>query len=328
MMRRLAYGTVGFGLLVGLLLAPIVLCATRGRAEVQAPAPAAPTVTAVYQDAHRDTTEAWLAVRGLMGQTMPGGQSGPNMIKPPSGVEVDETVQRANQTGQEMLRIRSWNEPAGDNLLHIELTDLPTLQYQVAFWLLPRHQRGCAVFGQTMYDESGRALKSVFWRNDPALKVAGAADFPRDLCPDSVPALAFLRALQAPRKGAGGTLSQQVTPYNYVKQDVRASDTERVEVPAGEFSALKVTAQAEVSTLLPSWPRLVLSMIRPFIPTNTYYFQSEPPHRLLKAEGATFVGGPEVTTELVSYRYVEKPEKSAAARPELLSASSSPAQGR
>jgi hypothetical protein len=326
MVRRLAYGVEAGALLLGLLFVPVALWTTPGHAEVQAPAPAAPTAGAAHEDAHQDTTEAWLATRGLMGQTMTGGQSGPNMIKPPAGVEVDETIQTANATGQEMLRIKSWNEPAGDNLLHIELTSLPARQYQVAFWLLPRRQRGCAVFGQTMYDESGRALKSVFWRNAPALRVAGSADFPSDLCPDSVPPLAFLRALEAPRTGAEGTLSQQVTPYNFVKQDVRVADIERVEVPAGEFSALKVTAQAEVSTLLPSWPRLILRMIRSFIPTNTYYFQSDPPHRLLKAEAVTFVGGSEVTTELVSYRTVEKPEKSAAARPQLLSAATAPAR--
>ena len=166
-MRRLAYGVKGGALLLGLLIVSVALWTTPGRAEVQAPAAIAPAGDAAHEDARRDTTEAWLGTRGLMGQTMTGGQPGPNMIKPPAGVEVDETVQRANQTGQEMLRIRSWNEAAGDNLLHIESTSLPARQYRVAFWILPRQQRGCAVFGETMYDEGGRALKSVFLAQRP-----------------------------------------------------------------------------------------------------------------------------------------------------------------
>lgn len=156
------------------------------------------------------------------------------------------------------------------------------------------------MFGWTLYD-NGRPLKSTFWRNDPALRLAGAANLPHDLYPDAIPPMAFLRVLGTPHDGAEGTLHQQLSPYSYVGQNVWASDVQTLHVPAGSFSALKVTAQADVGTLMPNWPSFVLHVIRPFVPKNVIYFQSTPPYRLLRQQGTSFVGGPEVTTELVRF---------------------------
>ena len=52
---------------------------------------------------------------------------------------------------------------------------------------------------------------------------------------------------------------------------------------------------------MPNWPRFVLHVIKPVIPKNTLYFESTAPYRLLKQQGSTFVGGPEVTTELIRF---------------------------
>ena len=192
----------------------------------------------------------------------------------------------------------------GDDTIHIEVTTLPSHQYEVAFWVFPNHRPGCAMFQWALYD-GGRALQSRFWRHDAPPRLAGARNLPVDLYPDAVPWVAFLRVLDAPREGATGTLNQQITPYNYVGQDVLAKDTERIRVLAGDFSALKVTAQVDVATMMPNWPRFVLHMIKPVVPKNTLYFQAMPPYRLLKQEGPTFVGGPEVTTELVRFYTAE-----------------------
>ena len=160
----------------------------------------------------------------------------------------------------------------------------------------------------TLYDH-GRALQSAFWRNDAAvLRMAGAVDLPHDLYPDAVPWVAFLRALEAPQAGAEGILNQQITPYSYVGQDVSAKSIERITVPAGTFSALKVIAQVDIATIMPNWPRFVLHVIKPVIPSNTLYFAAAPPYRLLKQEGATFVGGPEVTTELIRFYIAGAPQ--------------------
>jgi len=142
----------------------------------------------------------------------------------------------------------------------------------------------------------------TLWRNDaPLLRLAGAADLPHDLYPDSVPWMAFLRVLAAPREGGEGTLHQQLTPYSYVGQDVVVKGTEQISVPAGSFSALKVSAQVDIATVMPNWPRFVMHIVQPAIPKNTLYFQATPPYRLLKQQGFIFVGGPEVTTELIRF---------------------------
>jgi len=245
--------------------------------------------------------DAWLVTRGLIGRGMVGDQSGPNVMMPRPGVEVDETRQTENVTGKVVMHAKSWNETVGDDMVHIDVTTLPNLQFEVAFWLLPNHRHGCTMYQWTLYDH-GRALQSVFWRNDAAvLRLAGAPDLPHDLYPDAVPWMAFLRTFDTPRDGAQGMLNQQITPYSYVGQNVWVERLEQIAVPAGSFSAFKVIARVDIATIMPNWPRFVLHVITPVIPTNTLYFEAKPPYRLLKQEGTTFVGGPEVTTELTRY---------------------------
>lgn len=152
-----------------------------------------------------------------------------------------------------------------------------------------------------MYDTNGRVLTSSFWRNDPAMRIAGAANFPPDIYPDSVPPAAFVRVLGAIQDGAKGELNQQISPYGYVGQTVRVECVQRITVAAGTFSAFKVSTTPDVSTLMPSWPRFVLSAIRSFIPTSRYYFDYHAPYRMLRQEGTLAAGGPEVTTELVRF---------------------------
>jgi hypothetical protein len=244
--------------------------------------------------------DSWLMARGLIGRARFGEQSGPGFMSPPSGVEVDETSQSVNATGQELMRVKAWNETVGDDTVHIEVSTLPDHQYEVGFWLLPNHQSGCTMFQWTLF-EKGRALQSRFWRSDARPKLTGAPDLPNYLYPDAVPWMAFLRVLDAPREGAEGTLNQQITPYNYVGQDVTVGRVENVTVSAGSFSAFKVTAQVDVGTMMPNWPHFILHIIKPAVPKDTLYFESTAPFRLLKQEGPIYVGGPEVTTELIRY---------------------------
>jgi len=287
-------------IVVGLLGAALTLGAlspSPGHANIDVaphPAPAAGSASASTE------LESWLIARGLMRHGMTGHQAGSAVPTPPPGTEIDEARQSVSSSGQELMRIKSWNEITGDDTVHIEVTSLPGKRYSVGFWAFPLHRQGCAMFGWTLYD-SGRALKSTFWRNDPGLHLAGADALPQDLYPDAIPAMAFLRALDAPRNGGAGTLHQQLSPYSYVGQEVSATGTEHIRVPAGDFSALKVTAQADVGTLMPNWPRFVLHVIKPFVPRNTLYFESTPPYRMLRQQGTAFVGGPEVTTELIRY---------------------------
>jgi hypothetical protein len=252
-------------------------------------------------------TDAWLVTRGLVGHGMIGENSGTDMMTPPPGTEVSETKQTEDRTGEILTQAKSWNELVADDTIHIEVTTLSAKQFEVAFWLFPNHRQGCTMYQWTLYDH-GRALQSAFWRNDaPMMRLAGAADLPHDLYPDSVPFSAFLRVLDTPREGVSGSLHQQVTPYSYVGQDVSAQGTEQISVPAGTFTALKVIAQIDIATVMPNWPRFVLHVIKPVVPKNTIYFESTPPYRMLKQQGVTFVGGPTVTTELVRFYVVGAP---------------------
>ena len=244
--------------------------------------------------------DAWLIERGLIGHARFGDQSSQGLMAPPSGVEVDETRQSVKQTGQVLMHLKAWDEIVGDDTVHIEVSTLPDNQYEVGFWLLPNHLPGCTIFEWTLF-ENGRALQSRFWRADARPRVIGVPDLPNYLYPDAIPWMAFLRVLDTPREGAEGTLNQQITPYNYVGQDVIVGHIEQITVPAGNFSAIKVTAQVDVATMLPHWPHFILHIIKPAVPKDTLYFESAAPFRLLKQEGPIFVGGPEVVTELMRY---------------------------
>jgi hypothetical protein len=244
--------------------------------------------------------DAWLKARGLLGHAMFGERSSRGLMTPPSGVEVDETRQSVKESGKVLVQVRSWNETVGDNTVHIEVSTLPDNQYEVGFWLLPNHLPGCTMFEWALF-ENGRALQSRFWRGDTTPRPTGAFVLPDYLYPDAIPWMAFLRVLDAPREGAEGTLNQQITPYNYIGQDVTVGPIERITVPAGSFSALKVTAQLDVATMLPNWPHFILHIIKPAVPKDTLYFEATAPYRLLRQEGPIFVGGPEVTTELIRF---------------------------
>jgi hypothetical protein len=266
--------------------------------------------------------DAWLVTRGLLGASMIGEQIGADVMTPPPGVEVDETQQTENDSGLVLMHAKSWNEVVGDDTVHIEVTMMASEQFEVAFWLLPNHRHGCTMYKWTLYDH-GRALQSTFWRNDAAvMRLAGAPDLPHDLYPDAVPWIAFVRSFDTPLDGAEGKVNQQLTPYSYVSQDVSAEGIEQIKVSAGSFSALRVIAQVDIATIMPNWPRFVLHVIKPVVPKNILYFESTPPYRLLRQQGSTFVGGPEVTTELVRFYTavaprVTAPPSIAAVRPPI-----------
>jgi hypothetical protein len=287
------------------LIAYAILWPATGRAEiVQAPRV---VQTPSTESSAGGVTDAWLVARGLIGRGMIGDSSSVEMLTAPPGSEVSETRQTEDRTGEVLTKAKSWNELIADDTIHIEITTLSSSQFEVAFWLFPNHRHGCTMYQWTLYDH-GRALQSAFWRNDATvLRLAGAADLPHDLYPDSVPWMAFLRVLEAPRVGAEGDLHQQITPYSYVGQEVSTAGTEQISVPAGTFTALKVTAQVDIATVMPNWPRFVLHVIKPVVPKNTMYFEATSPHKLLRQKGVTFVGGPAVTTELIRSYVVGAP---------------------
>ncbi|MGH7915953.1 MAG: hypothetical protein ACREQE_00675 [Candidatus Binataceae bacterium] len=256
--------------------------------------------------------EQALEARGLLGLNR---TSGVSAFTPPVGVEVDDTVQRARGSSEVISHSSAWSEELRGDVLHVELTSFPSGQYQVEFWLLPPNSHGCKMFGRIMYDTQGRPTESVFWRNGKGLKITGAADFPKDLYPKEVPAVAVPRALNdSMDDGAQAVINQQVTPFGYVDLHLHVSGAAPVETPAGKFPAVKVESQADIATLLPGWPHFLFHVVSPFIPRTTYYFEAHAPYRLLvkEQEGTPLIGGPEANTELVRY-YIEGATADAAA---------------
>jgi hypothetical protein len=263
------------------------------------PESASPAAWSGVEQPPADSIERALSSRGLLNSF----SAVVGRVEPPPGTEVDETRQTAKRDGELISSTRSWTEELDSNSLHVEVTRYPSQQLQVAFWVLPRNGHGCAIFGRTMHGTRGKLLKSEFWRNDRELKITGAADFPADLYPEAVPAIALLRVVDSVREGGSGKINQQVSPYGFVDLQIDVQNTESIEVPAGRFAALKVSSQPVVSTILPSWPRFTQGVVSRFIPQSTYYFGAASPHRMLRIEhaGTPFIGGPEAMTELVRY---------------------------
>ena len=276
-------------------------------------------MTAIPAATGAATSESWLVARGLLGSGMFGESARRDTIVPSPGADVSNTRQTDTRGGRLLMEVESWEEPVGDDTIHIEVSTFPSHRHAVAFWIFPHRRSGCVLFQWTLYDD-GAPLQSRYWRSEPELvSSSGSCALPPGLYPDAVPWTAFLRVLEAPREGAVGVLNQQITPGSYVGQDVSATNVECVRVIAGKFAALKVTAQLDVATILPNWPRVLVRMMRSVVPVNTLHFEAAPPHRLVKQQGVTFVGGPEVTTELVRSYTASSPRE--AARAQVVSSS-------
>jgi len=220
-------------------------------------------------------------------------------IEPPAGAEVDEYLQIDSHSSSELVRYRAWQEHVDGGSLEVQSLVYPVGQRTIAYWLMEGTGPDCVQFGSRTYNAQGTLIASSTWRRDPGLQIPGASDFPPDLLPSWVPTAALLRALQSPSPGSEGSLHVQVTPYGFATLDVVAKDQQTVEVSAGSFSAIKVVMRTDMKSFLPSWPGFVLKILQPLLHEDAFYFQANPPYRLLKSEGATSFGGPDTTTELL-----------------------------
>jgi hypothetical protein len=302
------------GVRLTMAIAALSLLPFLGRVEAQSPSAAA---SSQFEGHTADSVEPDLGSRGLLAYNS---SPAPRSIEPPAGAEVDETAQTAKSDRKIMARTRAWTEELNRaNTLHVEVTSYPSGQSQVAFWVLPRHSRGCTIFGRTMYSSSGTALKSEFWRNDHELKITGGCGFSLGSLSRSGACNRFAARSGCGPRGGSGKINQQVSPYGFVDMQISVENSEPLEVPAGRFAAVRFASQPVVSSILPSWPRFTQQMVSPFMPQSTYYFEAAPPHRLLRMEnaGTTFIGGPEATTELVRY-YIAAPSATVVKKPARL----------
>ena len=98
---------------LAVLVSIVVLWPVIGHAE--------PTQAPSTESSAGGVIDGWLVARGLIGRGMVGEQSGLNAMTPPFGVEVDETRQTENRTGQLVMQAKSWNETIGDDTVHIDV---------------------------------------------------------------------------------------------------------------------------------------------------------------------------------------------------------------
>jgi hypothetical protein len=256
-----------------------------------------PAISVAAASLPSDSLEKLLQARGLSQDVRP------EQVFPPNGTEVDDYLQEAAGSGDEMLRVTEWQEQLGNNDLDLQVVRFPSGQSLFWYWVLRRRGRGCLIFGQSGYSHMGRKVLGNYWTDDPDMNIPGAARFPSDLYPSAgIPPLAFLRALDSPDPKSSGAVNQQITPYAFTSLDVWSDRVEQITVPAGTFQALRLTMRVNPKSILPSWPGFLLDLVRPLLPENVFYFDSQPPHRFLKAEGVTSIGGPQTVTELMGYR--------------------------
>ena len=172
-------------------------------------------------------TDAWLVTRGLIGHGMVDEQSGPEAMTPAPGVEVDETRQTENRTGEVLMQIKAWNEIVGDNTVHIEITTLRARN--------SRSASGCfRIIGRAARCTNGHSMIIVaHYKARSGVTMQQRCAWPGlPICHMTYIQMRFhgwrfCALLGAPRADAEGMLNQQITPYSYVGQDVYAEGMNR-----------------------------------------------------------------------------------------------------
>ena len=77
-----------------------------------------------------------------------------------------------------------------------------------------------------------------------------------------------------------------------------AEDIEQSTVPAGTFRTLKVIMQVDADSVMKYWPAFLRRLAQPFFPKNVLYYDTAPPHHLVKFVGSFGYLAPEVTVQM------------------------------
>ena len=119
-----------------------------------------------------------------------------------------------------------------------------------------------------------------------------------DVFPSRIPPSAFLLALDASEPGATGKLNMVLGRYGYMTFDLWAQDIEQTTVPAGTFRTLKVIMRVDADSVMKYWPAFVRRLAQPFFPKNVLYYDTAPPHHLIKFVGSFGYLASEVTVQM------------------------------
>src|SRR5262249_9357100 len=156
---------------------------------------------------------------------------------------------------------------------------------------------GCEMSGSRTYNAKGEEIGSGTWRNDPAQRLGDGPDFPPDLLPGWVPPLAFIRAVEGSRKE--GTLHVQAGSRGLELDVWRAGEVDLT--AAGKtFRASQIAMRPNVGGFLSFLPGFIRRIAQSLVHESDFYFEADPPHRLLEI-GAASVGAPDTKTVLVRF---------------------------
>jgi len=250
-----------------------------------------------------------IAARGLAGGAMPDPRASEHIPSPLPGSSVSESIVTLNNTGERVGKATIWNESLGSGFLELQETTSAAGQNTAEYWVLTSDWRRCVLNGEAAYGKDGRLLSSNFWRNDPQLRFAGSPQLPNDVFPSHIPPSAFLLALDAPEPGATGKLNMVLGRYGYMTFDLWAQDIEQTRVPAGTFRALKVITRVDADSVMRYWPAFLRRLAQPFFPKNVLYYDTAPPHHLVKFVGSFGYLAPEVTAQMTRVYIASESER-------------------
>jgi hypothetical protein len=280
---------------ITLMLAAVIAA---GRCALAASDAQTGLVRSTFADVDMFKVMGLIVARGLAGGAMPDPRASEHIPSPLPGSSVSESIVTLNNTGERVGKATIWNEPLGSGFLELQETTAPAGQKTAEYWVLTSDRRRCILNGEAAYGKDGRLLSSNFWRNDPQLRFAGSPQLPNDLFPSRIPPSAFLPALDALEPGATGKLNMVLGRYGYMTFDLWAQDIEQTTVPAGTFRTLKVIMRVDADSVMKYWPAFVRRLAQPFFPKNVLYYDTAPPHHLIKFVGSFGYLASEVTVQM------------------------------
>ena len=241
-----------------------------------------------------------LAARGLIGGAVGDFRMPESIAQPAEGVSVSEIVATLASNNEEAAHATIWQETIAGHLTEFTVTRAPGGQTMAQFWVM-RAGGGCELYQSAVYSKDGRLVTSDFWRNDPqALKVPGAPEFPPDLFPNNaLPIGAFFNSIGAATNGASGKVDVEAGPFDFIQLDTWTDGVEKIDTPAGNINAVKVVMRPNVDSVLKDWPQMFRKMALPFIPKDYFYFNSQPPHQMVKFEGTIGYPAPTLKVHLL-----------------------------
>ena len=124
--------------------------------------------------------------------------------------------------------------------------------------------------------------------------------YPEDTYSISMIPLIFRSVVDQQIKGA--EFHAWLSDFMIFQMKIHTAGKERIRVPLGDFSCVKVSMEPDIGDILSSLPKLVARGIQPLVPGYSFWFWEEKPYPLIKFEGVLgLMGSPKTVEEVVEY---------------------------